>query len=93
MEGLNRIVAGGLERARTRTAQEMSSKLEEDGDSMNRILVLLVVAVLWQDAEKSSFLTHPALADISPTGPESAETASSPMDAPCPMLGRREHVN
>jgi hypothetical protein len=88
MEGLSRMVSGGLEKKRTNTNYPRDElELEEDGDSMNRILAL------WQDAEKASFLTHPALADISPTRPESAETASSPMDAPCPMLGRREQVN
>ena len=67
------MVSGGLEKKRTNTNYPRDElELEEDGDSMNRILAL------WQDAEKASFLTHPALADISPTRPESAETASSP---------------
>jgi len=38
-----------------------------------------------QDVQNGNLLTRPPLAGISPTHPESAETASSPMDAPCPM--------
>ena len=43
-----------------------------------------------QDAQKGSLLTRPTLADISPARPESAKTASSPRDAPCPKQGRSE---
>jgi hypothetical protein len=32
-------------------------------------------------------LTRPSLADTSPARPESAKTASSPRDAPCPKQG------
>ena len=35
-------------------------------------------------------LTRPTLAITSPTRPESAKTASSPRDAPCPKRGRKE---
>jgi len=35
-------------------------------------------------------LTHPTPADISPSRPESAKTASSPWDAPFTVQGRRE---
>jgi len=38
--------------------------------------------------KKASLLTRPTLAVISPSRPESAKTASSPMDAPCPKQGR-----
>ena len=38
--------------------------------------------------KKARLLTRPTLADTSPTCPESAKTASSPKDAPCPMQGR-----
>ena len=41
-----------------------------------------------QDAQKASFLTRPTPAVTSPARPESAKTASSPRDAPCPMQGR-----
>ncbi len=40
--------------------------------------------------KKFSILTHPTLAVISPTRPESAKTVSSPRDAPCPKQGRNE---
>ena len=35
-------------------------------------------------------LTRPTLAATSPARPESAKTASSPKDAPCPKQGRSE---
>ena len=38
--------------------------------------------------KKASLLTHPTLATISPSRPESAKTASSPWDAPYPKQGR-----
>jgi hypothetical protein len=38
--------------------------------------------------KEATHLTRPTLADVSPTRPESAETASSPRDAPCPKQGR-----
>ena len=41
------------------------------------------------DVEKVARLTRPTPADISPARPESAKTASSPKDAPVPMLRSR----
>ena len=38
--------------------------------------------------KKARLLTRPTLAATSPARPESAKTASSPMDAPCPKQGR-----
>jgi len=46
-----------------------------------------------QDVQNGNLLTRPTLAGISPTRPESAKAAFSPMDAPCPMQDRRKHVN
>jgi len=40
--------------------------------------------------KKLVLLTHPTLAATSPTRPESAKTASSPKDTPCPKQGRSE---
>ena len=40
--------------------------------------------------KKTRLLTHLTLVVISPTRPESAKTASSPKDAPCPRQGRSE---
>ena len=40
--------------------------------------------------KKAGRLTLPSPADISPARPESAKTASSPKDAPCPKQGRSE---
>ena len=40
--------------------------------------------------KKARLLTHPTLAATSPARPESAKTASSPRDAPCPKQGRSE---
>jgi len=40
--------------------------------------------------KKARLLTRPTPADISPSRPESAKTASSPWDAPCPKQGRSE---
>ena len=40
--------------------------------------------------KKARFLTRPTLAATSPSRPESAKTASSPMGAPCPKQGRSE---
>ena len=40
-----------------------------------------------QDAQKGDLLTRPTLAVTSPARPESAKTASSPRDAPCPKQG------
>jgi len=37
--------------------------------------------------KKARLLTRPTLAVISPSHPESAKTASSPRDAPCPKQG------
>src|SRR6266850_1144929 len=37
--------------------------------------------------KKARLLTHPTLAATSPARPESAKTASSPRDAPCPKQG------
>src|SRR2546422_2546299 len=39
--------------------------------------------------KKARLLTRPTLAATSPARPESAKTASSPRDAPCPKQGRR----
>src|SRR2546428_12455553 len=38
--------------------------------------------------KKARLLTRPTRAATSPARPESAKTASSPMDAPCPKQGR-----
>jgi hypothetical protein len=38
--------------------------------------------------KQDGFLSRRAVAAISPARPESAKTASSPMDAPCPKPGR-----
>ena len=38
--------------------------------------------------KKARLLTRPTPAVTSPARPESAKTASSPRDAPCPMQGR-----
>jgi hypothetical protein len=38
--------------------------------------------------KKAGRLTRPTLAATSPARPESAKTASSPRDAPCPKQGR-----
>ena len=40
--------------------------------------------------KKARLLTRPTLAATTPTRPESAKTASSPKDAPCPRQGRSE---
>ena len=40
--------------------------------------------------KKARLLTRPTLAATSPARPESAKTASSPRDAPCPKQGRSE---
>ena len=40
--------------------------------------------------KNARLLTRPTLAVISPSRPESAKTASSPRDAPCPKQGRSE---
>jgi hypothetical protein len=40
--------------------------------------------------KKAYFLTHPTLATISPSRPESSKRASSPKDPPCPKQGRSE---
>ncbi len=40
--------------------------------------------------KKAGLLTRPTPAVISPARPESAKTASSPMDARCPKQGRSE---
>jgi hypothetical protein len=40
--------------------------------------------------KKARLLTHPSLAATSPARPESAKTASSPRNAPCPKQGRSE---
>ena len=43
-----------------------------------------------QDAQKAGLLTRPTPAATSPARPESAKTASSPKDAPCPKQGRSQ---
>jgi len=48
--------------------------------------------ILQQDDQKGHLLTRPTLAATSHARPESAKTASSPRDAPCPRQGRREHA-
>ena len=40
--------------------------------------------------KKANLLTRPTPANISPARPESAKTASSPWDAPCPKQGRSQ---
>jgi hypothetical protein len=40
--------------------------------------------------KKAGLFTRPTLAATAPARPESAKTASSPRDAPCPKQGRSE---
>jgi len=43
--------------------------------------------------KKARLLTRPTLADIAPSRPESAKTASSPWNAPYPMQGRSSEAD
>jgi hypothetical protein len=52
-----------------------------------------VAAMPLKNGEKTTYLTSPPPAATSPASPESAKTASSPKNAPCPKQGRSQRTS